>query len=64
MRTFSDPTELMRDTRCSKSARGTSPQIAGLPGPGAGSGRPSTSGSRSARRRLPGRPARARPAYM
>src|SRR6202035_5867 len=28
-----DPTELMRDTRCRESSRGTSPQIAGLPVP-------------------------------
>ena len=33
---FSDHTELMRATRRGKPARGTSPQIAGLPVPGAG----------------------------
>jgi len=51
----------MRDTRCSGSARGTSPQIAGLPVPGARSNGPSSGRSRSARIPVP-RPTRFRPA--
>ena len=46
----------MRDTRCSKSACGTSPQIAGLPVPGPGStGRPRAAAA-PPRCRFPGRP--------
>src|SRR5580704_4228320 len=56
-----DPTELMRDTPGSKSARSTSPQIAGLPLPGRGIHGPSAGPSYSARSRFPGRPGPARP---
>src|SRR6202046_5893849 len=56
-----DPTELMRDTPCSKSARGTSPQIAGLPLTGRGIQGPSAGPSLPASSRFPGRPGPARP---
>jgi len=54
----------MRDTRCSGSARGTSPQIAGLPVPGARSNGPSSAVAAPLVSRFPGRPGPVRPRYV